>query len=292
LRRYLVAEERAKISDEENPWQACPCFRDLPIDARRGPYPVVVFVHGTAAFRHQSAQTTAHWASHGFVVVAMDHPGIYLADMLQLNISPQQDQDARELLADLRAFRGELAWLSGHVDLQHIALAGHSAGGYALESLGDEAGVKMLLPMAAAGTLGPSPKVYSLVMGALDDQVVPWARAQTGYDETPGAKMLVGLKNAGHLAYSDICAIGRDRGGLIQLLQDTEINLPEAAGDTLERLGTDGCALDQMTPRRGWTLINHITTTQLKATLQCRGTALDAQSLRAAYDSELLVSVP
>ena len=76
IRKQLPASESAKIPDADNPWQTCDCARDLELDAARGPYPVVLFVHGTASFRHQSLHQVTHWASRGFVVVAADHPPV------------------------------------------------------------------------------------------------------------------------------------------------------------------------------------------------------------------------
>lgn len=76
IRDYLPASEKAKIPDDVAPLQTCDCERDLPVDAERGPFPVIIFVHGTAGFRSQSLELTTHWASRGFVVLAADHPGL------------------------------------------------------------------------------------------------------------------------------------------------------------------------------------------------------------------------
>ena len=135
----------------------------------------------------------------------------------------------------------------------------------------------MLIPMAAGGTLASD--AFSLVMGAVDDQVVAYSEAQEGYAQTPGDKLLLGLKNAGHLAFSDLCAMGRERGGLIAILQETGVSLPEAAGDLIVRLGTDGCAESQMTPERGWQIINAVSGSHLRARLQCRGQGMSAQEI-------------
>ena len=290
LRQYLEPQERLKISDEQNPWQDCNCYEGLAMDTKRGPYPVVIFIHGTAGYAAQSAQLTAYWASQGFVVIAMDHPGIYLTDLLALNMAPRQAEDARELLAELRAFQGGFADLEGAVDLNRIAIAGHSAGGYALSELGDEAGVQMLIPMAAGGTTASD--AYSLVMGALDDQVVVYGQAEDGYADTPGDKMLLGLTNAGHLAFSDLCAIGRERGGLIAVLDETGVTLPEAAGDLVLELGTDGCAETQMTPERGWEIINAVSGSLLRAKLQCRGAAMTADQIVVEFGADVVASEP
>src|SRR5579862_2319099 len=82
IRKELPAAEASKIPDVDNPVQRCDCARDLPIDAAHGPYPIVLFVHGTAAFRTQSLPIVTHWASRGFVVVAADHPGLDLGDFI------------------------------------------------------------------------------------------------------------------------------------------------------------------------------------------------------------------
>jgi hypothetical protein len=290
LRRYLPPEEAAKVSDAQNPWQPCPCYDGLPLDTRRGPYPVIVFIHGTAGYAAQSAQLTAYWASQGFVVIAMDHPGIYLTDLLALNMAPRQADDVRELLADLRAFRGGFAELEGAVDLQRIAITGHSAGGYASGELGDEQGVQLLMPMAAGGTSAAGP--MSLILGAVDDQVVPYADAESGYEQTPGEKLLVGLNNAGHLAFSDLCAMGSDQGGLVVILQETGISIPDAAGDLVERLGTDGCAEGQMSPERGWAITQAVTGSYLSARLQCRGEEMSAEAIAAAFGDDVTVRAP
>ena len=41
----------------------------------RGCWPVVLFSHGLAAWNTQCDSLCRHWASHGFVVLAVDHPG-------------------------------------------------------------------------------------------------------------------------------------------------------------------------------------------------------------------------
>jgi len=49
-------------------------YRDAPPDRRGAPYPLVAFSHGYGGIRYQSTFLTEHLASHGFVVVAPDHP--------------------------------------------------------------------------------------------------------------------------------------------------------------------------------------------------------------------------
>ena len=129
IRDQLAPEEGVKIPDEDNPWHYCDCYRDLPLDTVRGPYPVIIFAHGTAGFRHQSLAQMTHWASHGFVVAAVDHPGLKLGDLLAFSFDQDLTADLNTLYAALENLEGDWAFLEGFIDLQRLGAAGHSAGG-------------------------------------------------------------------------------------------------------------------------------------------------------------------
>lgn len=49
-------------------------YPDAPLDRSGGPYPVLVFSHGWGGFRAQNSYQTQELASHGYVVVGMEHP--------------------------------------------------------------------------------------------------------------------------------------------------------------------------------------------------------------------------
>ena len=55
----------------------CNCSSDIPADIDDGPYPLLVFIHGTGGFRYNSLMNMVHLASRGFVVIAADHPGAW-----------------------------------------------------------------------------------------------------------------------------------------------------------------------------------------------------------------------
>lgn len=135
---------------------------------------MVVFVHGTAAFRHQSLHQTVHWASRGFVVVAADHHGLKLGDILApfTNNRDDRPERSRDLEADLDAIfaaltepSGELAFLSGRVDTERMAVAGHSAGGNAAAEAAGREGVQLVIPMASLRRR-PSKKCCTVAMVA------------------------------------------------------------------------------------------------------------------------------
>jgi acetyl esterase/lipase len=268
LREHLPPADATKIPDSDNPLQPCDCVRDLPLDTQHGPYPYVVFVHGTAAFRTQSLTFMTHWASRGFVVVAADHPGIQLKDVLAspLGLPGASDQagDAGKELDALAQPSGDLAFLAGHLDGTRVAASGHSAGGGAIAGLGTRA--EVLIPMASAGTQANAKLVSSLVMGAGNDGIDSYSNVQNGYGSSPAKKRLVGLGgNAGHLAFSDLCTIGADKGGILKIAQDHGVMVPAL----IATLSQDGCKMGQLPPADGWHIVDYASSAVLEETLLC-----------------------
>ncbi|MFN7147233.1 MAG: hypothetical protein ACK4YP_25925, partial [Myxococcota bacterium] len=75
--------------------------RDAAVRVPEAPYPVVVFSHGFGGMRLQSLDYTVHLASRGYVVVAADHPGRMMGDVLPCLFSPPLDG------CDLSGFGGD-----------------------------------------------------------------------------------------------------------------------------------------------------------------------------------------
>jgi fermentation-respiration switch protein FrsA (DUF1100 family) len=264
LRAHLSAQDAAKLSDADNPLQTCDCYRDLPVDKDHGPYPLVLFLHGTAGFRTQSLSLMTHWASRGFVVVAADHPGLELKAILALQFAFDQAEEAASLLDTLRT--APPPFLAGVLDTQRIAVSGHSAGGNSLQALGKTAGVQLLLPLAAGGSEGGT-AVWTVALGGVADQVVAYAKTVEGFAPTPAPKLLIGIDKAGHLAFSDLCLIAADRGGLLGVAQAAGIQvLPLVA-----KLAQDGCGIANLETPRGLQVIAAATSAALEARLRCNG---------------------
>lgn len=276
LRSWLPASEQSKIPDAEAPRLDCDCHADLPVDDAHGPYPAVVFIHGTAGFRAQSMSICTAWASHGFVVIAADHPKIVLSDALQLKLGADQVGDARKLLAALRSKDAALGPVAAVVDGARLGVSGHSAGGMATGALGDEANVQVAIPMAAEGVDPAHPVTATVVLGGIDDGVVKWSRTKEGYAATVGSKWLAGLAGAGHLAFSDLCIIGKEQGGLLGVAQTYGITLPPGTAPLFEKLATDGCKPGQMAPERGIRLSVAASLPVLRQQLHCQAGAAQA----------------
>ncbi|GAB4416523.1 MAG: hypothetical protein Kow00106_12180 [Anaerolineae bacterium] len=147
---------------------------NAPPDAAAGPYPLVIFSHGFGGFRYQSTYLTEHLASYGFVVMSADHPGSSILDLLGEDVSLDElrqiltDSDSEGQLLERLTERGhtdrglelmsvslalrpldvlrEIAFaealtapdgaLAGTIDVQRIAVSGHSFGGYTAVAAG------------------------------------------------------------------------------------------------------------------------------------------------------------
>lgn len=278
IREHLREGDQGKIPDEDNPFQECDCYRDLPLDEAHGPYPVVLFLHGTGGFRTQTLTQMTHWASRGFVVVAADHPGLELKYALDLQIGGDQAGDAKALLDALESPAGDAAFLAGRLASDRRAVVGHSIGGMSLSGLGGQPGVRVLIPMAA-GWVNPGASLRgTLILGAMDDAVVAYTQQQQGFEASPAPKRLVGLTGAGHLAFSDLCALGREQGGILQVAIDHGIEV----NPLIAALAQDGCKEGQLPHERGWAIINHATAAALEEHLACSETA--AASLASIGD--------
>ncbi len=285
IRLWLPEADQAKIPDADNTPQLCDCYRDLPLDTQRGPYPVVIFMHGTAAFRTQSLSQMTHWASRGFVVLSQDHKGLYLGDLLQLKFGADLPGDTNALLAALDSGAAPLSFLTDHIDMTRVGMAGHSAGGGGIAEFGDTPGVKVLIPMAAGGVSAGAALESTLVMGALDDGVVAFSKQQDGYATTPPTKRLIGLANAGHLAFSDLCGLSNSKG------QDL-VEVAQAHGVTNAGLATalwDGCADGQLPQAEATEIVNYATSAALEETLLCSETAADELSQATSRYSQISV---
>jgi dienelactone hydrolase len=212
LREALAPSEAEKVSDAQNPWQPCDCVEGIEPDREGGPFPVVVFVHGTASFRTQSLGLATVLASRGFVVVAADHPGLSLHDTLApfcgypSTGSQALVNDISLLLATLSADdEGPLAFLSGRLAADRVALVGHSAGGNAVAQAAGLPGVRAVASLAGAVPIEVA-AVRGLFLAAREDSIVAPSRTRSAFDASVGPRAFATIEGAGHLAFSDLCA--------------------------------------------------------------------------------------
>jgi predicted dienelactone hydrolase len=285
IREALNASQRTVISDADNPWQSCDCYRDLPLDETHGPYPAVVFVHGTAAFRHQSLPIVTHWASRGFIVVAADHPGLVLGDVLTM-LCPDTPTGTRDLDADvaaevaaLAAPTGELAFLAGRVDASRLAVAGHSAGAGTAASAAGLPGVRVVLSFAGNQAAASSTTLAaSLYMAGDRDGIVAPTASHDAWAQSATPRHFVRIANAAHLAFSDLCetknAAGKD---LLEVADQYQLCGAPAAGFLFD------CDPVYIPGPEAWAIIDHASTTLLETTLQCAPARADLDGIEDRY---------
>jgi hypothetical protein len=233
LRDWLPAQEIAKVPADHSP-PIGPIgghlYRDLPIDDAHGPYPIVIFIHGTASMRIASVSTNTHWASRGLVVLAADYPGLGLTDQLNsaCGYPTTGDQDiegdVNSQLSALGSGSGDLAFLAGRVDTTRLGISGHSQGGCIAATLSTLPNVQIVIPMAGSTTVSASPSLKSIMfIAGMNDTVIGYDSALLGnivcpagatddtdaYTASPGppdvTKRLVGITGGGHLAVTDLC---------------------------------------------------------------------------------------
>ena len=198
--------------------------RDAAPRTSGAPYPLVVFSHGKNGVRWQSTFYTVNLASHGYVVVAPDHTGDTLYDLLQganpmdtatlLQAYENRLNDV-EFLIDWFTDLPKGDGLTGMIDAAHIGVTGHSFGGLtSLRVAAHDDRVKAIVPMAPASAdeaFLDMPKGYTLstptmLEAAHDDQTLPWAQnAEPTWIRLSGPRGLFDITRGGHFTFSDLC---------------------------------------------------------------------------------------
>lgn len=203
--------------------------RDAALDASGGPYPVVMFSHGSCGFERQSLFLTPWLATHGFIVVAVPHPGNTLFEFPDCRTGDAQVKSAAERPRDmvfgldwiLAAGEDPASPFFGAVDPSRIAMTGHSFGGlttYLTTALDDR--FTVAVPMAPATGPRSELTIPSLTLYGEIDSVVSNPGVFAAYERSSGPKRLVGIEDAGHYAFSDSCFPSADCNPPATLTQD------------------------------------------------------------------------
>jgi predicted dienelactone hydrolase len=192
-----------------------------------GRYPVVVFSHGLGGCPTQSRFLTKGLAARGYLVVAPFHND---AGCGRRKVAPRppfpfsqparwSDETYADRIADVRAVVAALpsSPLGSIADASHLAVAGHSLGGYTALSLGGAwtltrmPGVRAVLalapyaaPFLVHGTMSDFALPVMFQSGALDDGITDEIRKRGGaFDEARGPKYFVEFSGARHSSWGN-----------------------------------------------------------------------------------------
>ncbi|MEZ5246567.1 MAG: hypothetical protein R2707_15825 [Acidimicrobiales bacterium] len=224
--------------------------------AEDGPFPLVLFSHGSTSFRFQSTNLAHHLASWGMVVASADHPSRALANLLGGPDDPPTSVD--DVLAALELVLADDT-LGPAIDGERLGMSGHSAGGgttLGVVATGGFAGYVSFASGASADT--DLPDVPSMFMAGSIDTIIEPTRTRDAFDRAPAPSWYLEFEDSGHLAFSDLCAVGDGDATLIGLADAA--GLSEFLDDGVRRLGTDGCEEPNRDVTEVWPGIHQATT--------------------------------
>jgi fermentation-respiration switch protein FrsA (DUF1100 family) len=207
--------------------------------ATDGPFPIVLFSHGASSFRTQSSHIADHLASWGIVTASTDHPSRDLFN--GLGGTAEGQPPAPDQMRSMRTYLTTLTddpLLGGVLDNERVALGGHSAGGGTISEVALDEGILGYVSYAS-GLRDSVPEVPSLFLAGELDGIIDASRTAEAFELAPAPSWLWVFSGAGHLAFSDLCAIGGGDANLIVLAEAA--GLGAFVDERLRTLATDGC---------------------------------------------------
>ena len=142
--------------------------RDAPVLQTPHKWPLVVFSHGSGAYRASYSFWTEFLASHGFCVAACDHPGsarYTIVDGEVLGPTNNRDKNERDrpldviqIIDGVEALSTSKGGLFATIDTNNVGLSGMSFGGFTTAATLEfqdpriQAGVMMCASMSMSGT--------------------------------------------------------------------------------------------------------------------------------------------
>jgi dienelactone hydrolase len=284
IRDLLPENLKSIVPDDLNPQYPTDAYLDIPASTA-GPFPLVLFAHGFAAYPTEYQFMLTHLASWGMVVAGPDFNERGLLAAFS-GATTRADETAvmlatQELVQTESDGTGNI--LSGKVDTSNTGTIGHSAGvTSAVGAAAEDPSVKTFIAMSggrapgsstgatgttvdAGGTTTtvadlPIPDKPGMVVTGGKDEVAALDRVEAFFESLDPPKRLVVVDDAGHNAFNDLCIIGEDKGGLLEIARQVGI----APSEQLSRLFLDGCAPEFLPARDAWPATLHFVTAQLR----------------------------
>ncbi len=191
-----------------------------------GPFPLLVFSHGSPSVRWQSLFVMELLASHGFVVVAPDHAGDSAVDALAGDLAAPAENEVNRptdvsfmIDAVLAGEVAEPTGLADAVDPERIGIIGHSVGGATvltaaggLRDLPPDDRIDAVLAWTPFALGVPDESlaaidVPTMVIGADRDDIAPTEpNVERVWDTVPGRPLYrADLRRGGHDQFGIVC---------------------------------------------------------------------------------------
>jgi predicted dienelactone hydrolase len=235
---------------------------EVPV-AADGPYPLVIYSHGSGGLRYVASFFTELLASHGFVVASVDHVGNTAVELVAGG-DVDRDQIAYDRVLDVEFLIDQMlaassageGLLSGSVDPERIGVSGHSFGGFTAfaavggytNDLGTVPGddrIDAVVAMAPASELNSTDELEAvdvptlLVSGTRDETTPIDPDTEKAWELVSGRPLWrVDITDAGHQSFTDVCSY--------QELLPT-LDAPQVLIEAVDEYASEGCT-DELVP--------------------------------------------
>jgi predicted dienelactone hydrolase len=179
--------------------------------------PVVLYSHHSFGDRNSATYLCEHLAGHGFVVAALDHSERSAPQPASADETPQQRAErvhriVADRVPDLRLLLDSALDRPG-IDPSGVGVVGHSFGGWtALSAADSDERIDSIVAITPGGSATPRPGVLdaplyprravpTVFIAAEHDVPIPPDDVRDVFARTPGATMLVTVRNADHLHF-------------------------------------------------------------------------------------------
>ena len=275
VRNYVPDFIKALLTGDAPATYSYAAARDAAVE--NGAFPVVLFSHGFTGIRVQSSFLTSHLASYGMIVVSPEHPSRDLFNVLGGTASGDRNDSVDDLLQSLdlitAAGADPTSRFNGHVDAEHVAAVGHSAGGGTILGAAADPRVDGYVSMASGVLLGGQnttttapvalPNKPSFFLGGTADNVVPLATVtKPAFDAVPAPSLLWAIDGVGHNGFDDFCTFGNGQG-IIGVAEASGLGPLLDAQPQLKTLGQDGCIPPAIPVDTTFPIIRHAVTAWL-----------------------------
>lgn len=237
-----------------------------------GPFPLVVYSHGSGGLRYVASFFTELLASHGFVVASVDHVGNTAVELVAGG-DVDRDQVAYDRVLDveflitqvLDASAAGEGLLSGSVDPERVGISGHSFGGFTafaavggytndLGSVDGDDRIDAVVAMAPASELNSAEELEAvdvptlLVSGTRDETTPIDPDTEKAWELVSGRPLWrVDITDAGHQSFTDVCSY--------QELLPT-LDAPQLLIDAVDEYALEGCTEELLPIDEAHSLIN------------------------------------